>query len=351
MKKYLPIVAVVGALFFAVVGFLAGKGVLTKGYSAVNLSGKNQISSDILLLTQPVTNFSGKVDKIEGNAILVSQQFSQAQPVMAAPPVTTPGQPPPAIPTPLPPKTISYKFVINVTTQISRPPVFISYLLTTPTPPAVEKLTIKDIKPGQYVTLNTNSDLRTLAGTEVTAASIQLPQIPNSINGKISNISGSTLSVKAFAPNQNGPGMAGAGVANATIAPPKELTYTVSVTDSTEISRYGQVEPPKDGSMPKGPVVEKLSLSDLKVDMQLTVFTDVDVSAVQKFTARRIEPTIIIAPPPVVQVPPVNVSPPITAVTPNVSTPEAIVTTAPAVSPKSSNETTNLVPQKVNYAR
>lgn len=354
MKKYLPIFAVAGVLFFALVGFFIGQSGLIKGNSLVNTSSKNKVSSDILLLTQPVNNFSGKVDKIEGNAIWVSQQFTLPQPMLPPPAVTTPGQPPPAIPTPLPPKTVTYKVVINTTTQINRPPVFISYLLTTPTPPAPEKLSVKDIKLGQYISLNTNTDLRTLVNNEIVASSIQLPPIANSINGKISNISGNTLSIKAFPPSQGGPG-GPAMMPNASIAPPKEVTYTVAVTDSTEISRYGQPEPAKEGAMPKGPVPEKLSVSDLKVDMQLTVWTNVDVTAVQKFTAQRIEPTIIITPPPVPTVPQAeatSVPTPTVIPSPTVSDESILPTKSSVASPAATgNNTTNLVPQKVRLTQ
>lgn len=308
MNKYLPIASVVGALLLIIVGFLIGQSGLIKSYSGIKISGMNQVSSDILFLTQPVTNFSGKVDKVEGNAVWVSQQFTLAQNyTMAPPPVLTPGQSSPAIPTPIPPKNISYKVLVNSNTQISRPPVYISYLLITPPPSVPVKLSVKDIKQGQFITLNTNTDLRTISGNEFTANSIQLPQIQNSINGKISSISGNTLLVKAFAPIQNGPG--GMAIGSATIPPPKEVIYSVTVTDATEISRYGQMEPSKETETPKEgglinkpPAPEKLSVSDLKADMQITVYADIDVTATQKFTALRIEPMIVIASPPVLQV-------------------------------------------------
>src|SRR5450759_1518457 len=83
------------------------------------------VSPNILYITQPVNTLSGKVEKVAGNAILISSQYSLLQ---TAPIVITvmPGQPP-IIPTPQI-KTITYKLLVTDKTQISQPASYINYL-------------------------------------------------------------------------------------------------------------------------------------------------------------------------------------------------------------------------------
>ena len=305
-NKFLLLLAFIAVSF---IFLLAG---LSLGQKGINIAGgKIDLSSpsNLLFLTSPITSFSGKVDKISGNSVWISQSFtlSQAMPGAMMPPAVEAGKAgpsPTALPTPIT-KVLTFKVNIDQNTQISRPQNYINYLLITVTPAPPPKLTVKDIKAGQMISINTNSDLRTLKSNEFTATSIQLPQVPNTINGKISAISGNTLKVKSSSQPAMMPGT------NTSPEPPKEIEYTVTVTNDTEISRYSQVGPAKENTTFTPPEPEELALSDLKVDMQVTVYTDVDVTSAQKFTALRIEPFL---PPPIVSLPPI--APPLSPVTP-----------------------------------
>ncbi|MCW1310078.1 MAG: hypothetical protein QXP04_05270, partial [Candidatus Nanoarchaeia archaeon] len=116
------------------------------------------ISPNILYLTSPVTSFSGKVENIAGTTLFVSNQYDILQTI----PVFTTFFPnkPSIIPTPKI-KTLTYKVLITEKTQITQPPLNINYLFKTVSPTLPPKLTKKDIKVGQYIYINTQTDLRT----------------------------------------------------------------------------------------------------------------------------------------------------------------------------------------------
>ncbi|PIV08615.1 hypothetical protein COS52_01745, partial [Candidatus Roizmanbacteria bacterium CG03_land_8_20_14_0_80_39_12] len=61
--------------------------------------------------------------------------------------------------------------------------------------------------------------------------------------------------------------------------------------------RYGYDTTIALGGAPSAPKTEKLTLSDLKKDMQITVYTDADVTEGIKFNALRIEPMMTVAAP------------------------------------------------------
>ena len=223
------------------------------------------VSPDILYLTSPVINFSGVVDDITGNTVTVSRTVSY-QPyqmgVMPPMPNSPPNGPISPIPTPIT-KKLSYRVTVGPNTQINRPPTTTINYLFPLTPP---KLNINDIKKGQHIMVSANIDLRTLTDNRFTAVSIQLPPIVNILTGKIVAVAGNILTVK------------------------KEITYQVTVTANTEIFRYKPMAalPNPQQPLPPSPP-EKLSLADLKPDMQVTVYTDQDVTATQTLTALRIE--------------------------------------------------------------
>lgn len=248
------------------------------------------VSPNILFLTSPVTNFSGTVDSVSGNTVTVSQTYS-LQPFQAgaAPMVAErPDAPISPMPTPIS-KKLTYRVTVGSNTQINRPPIMVNYLFLTPSPTPVSKLTISDIKKGQMITIGSNVDLRTLTDNQFEAVNIQLPPIVNTLNGRIVAVSGNSLTVKSST--------AAVPIAES-VAEDKE--YKITVTDSTEISRYKPMTGTPDPSKPAPPMPEKekLSLSDLKKDMQVTVWTDDDVTTVPSLTALRIEPFIISPPAP-----------------------------------------------------
>lgn len=245
-----------------------------------NPPSNKTVSKNILYLTQPATSFSGAVDKIEGNRLTISQKQILTQPPAA---VNISGKT----------VTLTYQVIVTDKTQISQSPAFISYLFKIVTPAPTLKSTIKDIKVGQSLTVNSQVDLRTLVGNVFEATTVNLPQKTNTLNGKIISLEGNVLTIKGFSPT-----MVSLADPGAVPATPQEKQYRISITSDTEISRnvYG-------GNVNPGVLVaqkpEKLTLSDLKVDMQATVYTAEDVTETQTLTALRIEPAQPMLSPPI----------------------------------------------------
>jgi len=256
------------------------------------LNGKS-VSPNILYITQPVTSFSGIVEKIEGNVVSISSRYTLPQTASIV--ITVMPNQPPIMPTPKT-VTVMYKVVISGKTQIVQPPFFIPYLFKA-VPAATEpKLSIKDIRVGSSITITSQVDLRTLEGILFEATMINLPQQINILNGKIVRINADILTMKAFPP----PTMDAFANPAAMDQPqnaPKEKEYTITLTSDTEISRYGYDTTIALGGAPSAPKTEKLTLSELKKDMQITVYTDADVTEGIKFNALRIEPMMTAAAP------------------------------------------------------
>ena len=271
---------------------------MTVDYKNKNGLNGQTVSPNILYLTSPVNSLSGKVEKIEGNAVSISSQYALLQTAPIA--ITVMPNQPPVMPTPQI-KTITYKLLVTDKTQISQPTANINYLFKTITPPSAPgfptastpNLTVKNIKVGQYITVNSQDDLRTLLKNTFEATMINLPPIINTLNGKIVNITNNTLTLKAFAPVAAAPPMIALDTAPPT---PQEKEYTIYITQDTEISRnvYGTNMTP--GEPPTPPKPEKLTLADLKADMRATVYTVEDVIETQTLTALRIEPVASTSP-------------------------------------------------------
>jgi hypothetical protein len=208
-----------------------------------SLPARQTISPDILYLTDPAHYFSGVVEKIEGNTILVSSPSSQQ-------------------------KKISFTVKISDKTTITRNPPDIPFSFITPKPPVEQKLTIKDIKIGENITVRTDEDLRTFSQNQFEATSITLPDRTKTLQGKITNVGTDRITM---------------------IAETNKKEYAVMLTADTEIS-YLLPPDPLDKDQIQKPV--KLAISDLKKDMSVVVYTDVDLEKVQIFTTLRIEPIL-----------------------------------------------------------
>lgn len=254
--------SIVTPVFFTLLFLLVISFILT------SKKAKITVSDNILYLTQPVTTFSGKIEKIEGNTIFVSQTFTlpktnQPQAISASL-----NQSPIPLPTPQT-KTITFKVVITKDTQIAHPSPSIPYLFKSSSPLLPSPLAVKDLKVGELVTVLTTKDLRTLQGDTIEATSIILPLFSNTVSGRIITIQGNTFTLRVVFPSA------------AITQPPKETLYTITITSDTEISRYDQSNKP-----------ERLTLSDLNPDMDVTVYTDSDVTTETQLRALRIEPQI-----------------------------------------------------------
>lgn len=277
--KYI-IYSVIAVLLLAGGYFLFRNGVPFSG----NKTGSNL--PDILFLTNPVTEFTGKVDKVSGNTIWVSGKYSITPPPT---PVNNPTNAPGQVITipPLPPtKTLSYKVNIASYTQITRPDITVVYLFNKNTPIPTPKLTVSDIKTGQMVTISVTRDLRSNTSKEVDATVVKLPPFINMLTGKITSIKASEglIILKAMTPARV--------VLNEPTSTPVENEYAVSVTQATEISLMGTAETPKTGVSPKPPKPVKYEITDLKEGIQITVYADSDVIDNRKIKALRIEPPI-----------------------------------------------------------
>lgn len=272
---------------------------LTGGYylyqNRENIFGKKAVSGssipNILFFTNPVTEFTGKVDKISDNSIWISQKYTITHPPLPSnAPTMIPGQlitVPPLPPT----KIFTYKVNIVPYTIISRPDLSVTYLFKKITPTPSPKLTIEDVHEGQIVSVVSASDLRTLKTEEFVAYSLKLPPLVNTINGKITSINtkDSIIILKATQPAQPGD-------TQPATQPAKEIEYSVSIAQDTEISRMSKAETPKAGVTPKPPQSVRYQIADLKQDMQITVSTDTDVIENHKLKALRIEPPADLVP-------------------------------------------------------
>lgn len=304
IKKVIVIVSVLGILIIA--GFALYR-FLPKAQFA-GITQRSTISPDILYITNPATSFSGKIEKIDGNTLTVSQDMMLAQ--LFAPPAAGAPNQPPTTPVPQQSKKITYKVLVTDKTFINQSPSSIPYLFKTVTPAtaatpiaAITKLTLQDLKTGQSVNINTTTDLRTLSGNQFEAVGISISNQISIINGTITNISGNDLTISAFSSSTLG------SVIAANAEPPKAKTYTVTVNQNTEISRYGIPTSPNEISKP-----EKYSLSDLKKDLPVTVYTDADVTTTSKFTGLKIEPMFP-------QALPAGLTPPVIATSPATKAP------------------------------
>lgn len=283
--KRLIIYSVIVVLLLAVGYFLFRNSILFLGQKA-----KDSNIADILFLTSPIMEISGKVDKVSGGSIWISKEYSIT-------PVPTPANNPTGIPEqvitipPLPPtKLLTYKVNIAAYTLINRPDTAITYLFNKSTPTPSPKLTIDNIRTGQWVTISTTSDLRTTTVKEVEAYAVKLLPIINTLTGKITSIDSKEgiIILKAIPPIRTG--------TNEPTPQPVEKEYAVSVTKDTEISRLGPTVTDKSAATPKPPKPLKYEITDLKANIQITVYSDTDVIDNQKIKALRIEPPADLVP-------------------------------------------------------
>ncbi len=234
---------------------------------------KAVISPDILYITPPVTSFSGIIEKIENNAIIVSKTVSVGKPI------DLPDQP--NVPV-FPPKKLSYRVAITPETNFFRPFVPVPYLFKTPDLTSAPKLSMRDLKIGDQVSLVTRTDLRLQKKAEFKADSVNYitPSI-NGFNAKIVKIYASkeeiVLEVDANPFHSN--------IIETKKNPPENKIYKVIITVGTEISR---LSPSKEFT--EKPLPVKLNHSDLKEGMPVAIFTDGDISTSSETKALLIRP-------------------------------------------------------------
>ncbi len=260
-------------LIFILVGgaiFLIGKNKIISSLEPKNTS--ETVSPYILFLTNPVYSFSGKVEKVSGNNIVLKSEAMLNQTEFIPPDmdINNGGTP---YPTPIR-KLLTYTVVITDKTIIRQPPSnIIPYLDQQRKSASEKKLTIKDIEIGSAITVNSKVDLRTLKDNTFEAVSVDLPHKQNSISGKILSVENGYLVVENDMPMPRLP--------EATEAEVDIKDYKVFVSDNTEISYADNLNPEK-------PVF--LSLKDLKKGMQVTVYFDITKSNYPEYYALLIRP-------------------------------------------------------------
>lgn len=155
------------------------------------------------------------------------------------------------------------------------------------TPPQPKKLGLNDLKNGQAVSVNTITDLRNAKITEFEATSIQLPQVITTLTGMLVDIRGSDLFLKIISFSDPG------NLKNAkkVVALPLEKTYTVKTNKNTAFFL----------------LLRKITLSDLKKNSQITVYSPTEITGRANITAQYVE--VVYEPPPAL--PPVqnNIAP------------------------------------------
>ncbi len=225
-------------------GFLASLGLGKQPEANANLPAA---SPDILYLTQPVTKLFGRITKVEGSTLSLTQRFSL---------------------TPTGTKDLTFTLTVTPQTKIVRLATYVPYLLKTVPPQPDEVLSLKELVPGMVAAITTNADLRLASEAAVEATAIEVTRVSNTITGTVTKIGGNNLTVKAAPP-----------VLPASVpptAPPlaTEALWTVAVTPQTEISR----------------AVGAVPLSELTPGKTIAVWTREDVALATSVTALRIEP-------------------------------------------------------------
>ena len=237
-------------------------------------------SQNILFFTSPINNLSAKVEKVEGDTIMVSRQFSYSP---LAPEFLMPAQPESTNPTPFPTpylKTINFLIKTSPRTLFEREGFFVPLFFQKSAAP---KLNLTDIKPGDMLNIFFKEDLRTVANNQLTATRITLPPIINQITGKIAKIEGEKIQIEA---TEIPPMMIESGNPNS----PQKL-FTFLIDDKTELSYQEKVkEKTPDQMMMEMLKPVKLTLSDLKVGDRVRVYSFQDILKTQNPKAVRIEP-------------------------------------------------------------
>ncbi len=193
----------------------------------------NPITKDILHLTPAVNSFSGYVFRIDGNVLTVGQERSSRVGSVDLAVLNKDKSIGATI------KTVTYEVVITKETAFSRPYAGSPLLFSNgqATPP--RKLSLKDVKVGQYIFAQTNTDLRTLKGNRYEAQSITLPQETTSLTGQVQKVAKNSLVVKQLVPFAAPP----IGIPRNTDLEMK--SFKVNITPSTEISSWDLVKQEK----------------------------------------------------------------------------------------------------------
>jgi len=236
------------------------------------------LSTNILELTQPVYNFSGQVERVNGDTLVVKQTQNRLTPPLLN------GQDQSDTPQP---KTITYNVKTDSSTNIIRQSIV---LVNTPTsaspsaaaPALAAALTLADIKTGDYVSISSTQDLRVLSGNTFTANSVGLSPAVTSVLGQITKIDQKMVTVS------------GSPVGGFIGSFPGLQEYRFNISGNTQINRR------------TGTRTTKIGLKDLNIGQQVSVNASqaLDVSGVNEAATVEVVEGPPLAPP--IAAPPVG---------------------------------------------
>lgn len=240
----------------------------TKGGSLQN----SALSPHILLLTQPVTSFSGVVEQIQGDTIIVTQnQFRTDKDKTKV--------------------SITYSINTSKKTQVYQKLPNVNYLFKQVSIVPPKSASKQDIKVGSYIVATSPVDLR-MVKTNIfetdTITIVDSPNIVNTLSGVITELKNDSITLKAPVP-----AVYEAGKKNN--PPLQEKNFVITIDPNTEISRMSFItteELKEQTPSSTEPKPQKLNVADLKVGMQATIYTDNDVLDTSSLTALRIDPMI-----------------------------------------------------------
>lgn len=155
-------------------------------------------------------------------------------------------------------------------TEIEKRPIPIPYLFKKSV--QSNKVAFNTLQSGQDVVVY---GYRTDKSFQIDATKIEILPPPNAIQGTITNIQNNKISMR-------GKPFPSLGAVNSVLK-----SYNVDINTETEISYYLPLST-EDPSLP--PEKKKITVSDLKKDMKIVIYTDVDVNTHQTFSAFRIDP-------------------------------------------------------------
>ncbi|MFA5136740.1 MAG: hypothetical protein WC489_05095 [Patescibacteria group bacterium] len=219
-----------------------------------NCLHQQSLSPNILNHTQPITSFSGRIEKVEDNTFYVTGSSGKNN------------------------KQITFKITTDKNTTINNPYIFVPYLIKSDFQPTPQPITLNNLSVGQQAAFTADKDLRTLESYEFQAVSVNPSAIHTVISGTIKNIQNNILTVLG------GP-LADPDINPLTPSPMQK--YSIEVDQDTEISRLTSPTHVKDV-----PAIIQFEKTDLTKNMRVVIYTDVNVKKNTTFKALRIEPGI-----------------------------------------------------------
>ncbi|OGK18195.1 hypothetical protein A3G67_01105 [Candidatus Roizmanbacteria bacterium RIFCSPLOWO2_12_FULL_40_12] len=217
---------------------------------------KLSFSPNILSLTQPVNSFFGFVEKNDGISITIREGgVTEDNPVNA--------------------KKLRYRVLVDEQTKID-PNLTVPYLFTKVSRPIS---TIDEIKVGDYVTAETQTDLRVQRKNEFRASKIVVFPLKNTIRGEIVDLTPDIISITGI------PILAqGSPLGNNPKLGEKEGVFSIRLTPQTEISTstFNHPDP--------APVKIRYSLIDLKKGLTVLVYTEGNMQRRNEVHALLIDP-------------------------------------------------------------